>query len=445
MKEFYLKNLLLHNYRRFEDLEIELNPQMNVLIGKNAAGKTTILEAVNVMLGAYLSAYKKYVSSQYVWNISETDILQKTMQQGSQNALVAPTIPQFPCKVGCSMNWDGKEIEYQRIVEKDGGRTKFDGKNPMQPRVTKWEKAIASADGTDLEEIYPLVLYLSSARLWNENKNGEFTQIPNRMEAYKRCLDDKRGSQSAFAYIQLLANISAEERDGKPLPVYDAIMEAVQYSMGEELSEKRSVLYSSRYKEIAVKNEDGTVIRFASLSDGYRNIIKIVTDIATKMCILNPQLEKDVLKLTPGIVVIDELDLSLHPTWQKRIVRILKTLFPKVQFICATHSPFIVQSLGAGELIPLDDIQGDKYSGESIEDIAEDFMQVSTPQYSERKEKMYKAAEEYFAALERSTSAAEIQELKGKMDVLSAEYSDNPAYCALIQQKYLEKKIKVEA
>lgn len=91
------------------------------------------------------------------------------------------------------------------------------------------------------------------------------------------------------------------------------------------------------------------------LSDGYRNIIKIVTDIAVKMCILNPYLGKDTLKETPGVVIIDKLDLSLHPTWQKQIVRILKELFPKIQFICATHSPFIIQSLEHGELIALDE------------------------------------------------------------------------------------------
>ena len=122
-------------------------------------------------------------------------------------------------------------------------------------------------------------------------------------------------------------------------------MNAVRYSLQEELLPGQQVLYSSRYGGIAVKNADGTIIDFAALSDGYRNVIKIVTDIATKMCILNPYLQGDTLKKTPGVVVIDELDLSLHPTWQRRIVRILKELFPKVQFICATHSPFIVQSL----------------------------------------------------------------------------------------------------
>lgn len=131
-------------------------------------------------------------------------------------------------------------------------------------------------------------------------------------------------------------------------------MDAAKYSMREELEPGQEVLFSSRLGEIAVKNTDGTVINFSALSDGYRNVIKIVTDIATKMCILNPYFGKETLQKMPGIVVIDELDLSLHPTWQRRIVGILKNLFPKVQFICATHSPFIIQSLDSGELIILD-------------------------------------------------------------------------------------------
>ena len=340
--------------------------------------------------------------------------------------------------------WDKKEIFYKRSLEKEGGRTKFIGSNPMKDKVGQWEKAIKSADGADTDQIYPLVLYLSSARLWNENRTNEMERIPNRMDAYQRCLDKKRSSQSAFEYIKLLGNLASEENDGIPLPAYKIIMEAVRYSVKEELEEGQKVIYSSRYGEIAIKNADGTVIDFSALSDGYRNVIKIVTDIATRMCILNPYLGDKTLKETPGIVVIDELDLSLHPTWQKRIVRILKELFPKVQFICATHSPFIIQSLEPGELIVLDSILDDEYSGQSIEDIAEDIMNVPMPQYSEKKQKMYEAAEEYFTALNGCTSAEELNYLKEKLDVLSAEYSDNPAYHALMKQKYIEKKVEIE-
>lgn len=183
-------------------------------------------------------------------------------------------------------------------------------------------------------------------------------------------------SQSSFEYIKLLGGLAAEENNGIPLPAYQVIMNAVRYSLQEELPFGHQVLFSSRYGEIAVKNPDGTVMDFMALSDGYWNVIKIVTDIATKMCILNPYLGGNALQMTPGVVVIDELDLSLHPTWQRRIVRILKELFPKIQFICATHSPFIIQSLEPGELVALDTALDEEYSGQSIEDIAEDIMMV---------------------------------------------------------------------
>ena len=438
MEQFYLKNIQLFHFRKFEDVTYELNPRMNVVIGRNASGKTTVLEAATVILGAYLAAFKEYVPSRYGHNISDNDVLKKSVRP-LKNIAMTSTIQQFPCTITSQFMWDKKIKKCIRSLEKEGGRTKFIGKNPMRDEVEKWENAIKAVDGSDAGQIYPLVLYLSSARLWNENRAGEMDRIPGRTDAYQRCLDPKRGNQTSFEYIKLLGNLAAEENNGIPLPAYEVIMEAVQYSLQEELEPGQQVLYSSRYGELALKKPDGTVINFSALSDGYRNVIKIVTDIATKMCILNPYLGKETLKMTPGVVVIDELDLSLHPTWQRRIVDILKNLFPKVQFICATHSPFIIQSLEPGELITLDTILDEEYSGQSIEDIAEDIMNVPIAQYSDKKVKMYKAAEEYFYALNQGTSEKELQELKKRLDVLSAQYSDNPAYNAWMQQKYFEK------
>ena len=443
MERFYLKNIELLNFRRFSNSTYELNPRMNIFIGKNASGKTTVLEAATVILGAYLTAFKEYVPSRFGHNISDNDVLMKALKP-VKNVAVTASVKQFPCTVSSQIMWDSKTVECVRTLEKEGGRTKFIGQNPMREMVAEWEKAIKAADGSDEGQIYPLVLYLSSARLWNENRTGEIDKIPGRTDAYQRCLDPKRGNQTSFEYIKLLGSLASEENDGIPLPSYEVIMDAVKYSLEEEMSPGQQALYSSRYGEIAVKNPDGTVINFSALSDGYRNVIKIVTDIATKMCILNPYLGKDTLKKTPGVVVIDELDLSLHPTWQRRIVRILTELFPKVQFICATHSPFIIQSLEPGELIALDTILDEEYSGQSIEDIAEDIMMVPVAQYSEKKLKMYQAAEEYFHALKGNVSKERLQELKERLDVLSAEYSDNPAYSAWMKQKYLEKTVEMD-
>lgn len=228
--------------------------------------------------------------------------------------------------------------------------------------------------------------------------------------------------------------------------MYDTILNAVNKAFGDELSPGERVIFSTRYERdiVALQMKDGTVVPFTSLSDGYRNVIKIIVDIATRMCILNPYQKENALKNTPGIVVIDEIDLSLHPTWQRKIIGILKELFPRIQFICATHSPFIIQSLEEGELITLDQQLDSEYSGESIEDIAEDVMGVEMAQYSEKKRKMYKAAQNYLKALERAESQEDLDALRNEMDRLEAMYSENPAYLALIEQENLVKKQEVK-
>lgn len=441
--------LRVSNFRKFSEASYTLNSRMNVFAGRNGSGKTALLEAVNILLGAYLAAFKTYVPSRFVFNISKSDAHLKTQISEDSSVLTTGGIQQYPCKVSCKLLWGSSDepIEFQRVLLKAEGRTMFDGSNPMQPTVVSWEEKIAQANHADEDLVFPIVLYLSSARLWNENKSTpRQTEVYSRTDAYNRCLDGKHGTELAFGYINMLQSVAAEERDGTPFPAYTAIMEAVNTALRDELDTGESVIFSTRYGKdiVALKTVDGTVVPFASLSDGYRNVIKIILDIAARMCILNPYLQENALKETPGVVVIDELDLSLHPTWQKRIIPILKELFPKVQFICATHSPFIIQSLEPGELITLDQPVTEAYSGESIEDIAENHMGVEMPQYSDKKIKMMEAAERFYQALEQNDSQEQIDALRRELVRLEAEYSDNPAYLALIRQEYTARRLEVE-
>lgn len=452
MCNFRIKELTVTNYRKFEQRTFRLNPTMNVFAGKNGSGKTAVLEAAVVIMGAYLSAYKTYVPSQYVFNLSgdpeNGDAHKKVLTSQQEDVLTAGGVAQYPCKVSCTAIWgeESNEISFQRIIEKEGSRTKFSGKNPMQPKVVEWEKTIEKADHSDSELILPLVLYLSSARLWNENNSTKKVRLYNRTEAFSYCLEKKHGAELAFGYVKRLKDVAEEERRKNNFPAYDTILNAVNEAFSDELSAEERVIFSTRYGRdiVALQMKDGTVVPFSSLSDGYRNVIKIILDIAARMCILNPYQKGNALKNTPGIVVIDEIDLSLHPTWQRKIINILKQLFPKIQFICATHSPFIIQSLEEGELITLDQTLDSEYSGESIEDIAEDVMGVEMPQYSEKKRKMYEATKEYLIALQQSKSEKDLAALRKKMNELEALYSENPAYLALIEQENLVKEQEVK-
>src|SRR5262249_11163480 len=94
---------------------------------------------------------------------------------------------------------------------------------------------------------------------------------------------------------------------------------------------------------------------FANLSDGQQGTIVLIADIARRMCLLNPHLGQDVLTRTNGLVAIDELDVHLHPAWQREILHTLRRSFPMIQIIATSHSPQMVGGLQPFEICILKD------------------------------------------------------------------------------------------
>jgi len=138
--------------------------------------------------------------------------------------------------------------------------------------------------------------------------------------------------------------------------------------------------------------------------------------------------------LGAGLVLIDEIELHLHPTWQRQVVEKLRTTFPNIQFVATTHSPFVIQSLRPGELINLDPEEFGEYADKSIEDIAENVMGVELPQKSDRYRQMMAAAEAYFRLLrEPQPAAGAVDNAERQLNELSAPFSDDPAFQALLK------------
>ena len=117
------------------------------------------------------------------------------------------------------------------------------------------------------------------------------------------------------------------------------------------------------------------------LSDGYKCTISLIADIAYRMALLNPQLFDKVLTETEGIVLIDEIDLHLHPTWQKRILKDLMNIFPKVQFIVSTHAPEVINSVKSDSIVILKNnavlSAADETYGKDANTILREVMEVS--------------------------------------------------------------------
>jgi predicted ATP-binding protein involved in virulence len=92
-------------------------------------------------------------------------------------------------------------------------------------------------------------------------------------------------------------------------------------------------------------SDEAIVLPVSLTSDGIKAAFSLVADIAYRCVRLNPLYGADACKLTQGVVMIDEVDLFLHPAWQQRILPDLQRIFPKIQFIVTTHSPQVISSV----------------------------------------------------------------------------------------------------
>ncbi|MEZ4863519.1 MAG: AAA family ATPase [Caldilineaceae bacterium] len=210
----------------------------------------------------------------------------------------------------------------------------------------------------------------------------------------------------------------------------------VKAALQQALEGCRRVDYHLRLG-LLVEIEGQPRLPFGMLSDGQRNMLAMVGDLAIKAAQLNPHLGETVLRATPGVVLIDELDLHLHPRWQQHIVEDLRRLFPEVQFIATTHSPFIIQTLRTGELISLDTQPIPETGNLGVEEIARGLMNVPRPEVSPRYREMVDVAQNYLATLAEAKEEPpqKLAAFKARLAESIEPYADNPAYQAFLEMK----------
>ncbi|PZV15059.1 MAG: AAA family ATPase [Pseudanabaena sp.] len=430
-----IRQLELKNFRCFDQKTFEFSDQFNVLIGDNGTGKSAILDALAIGVGSFFLGIDRINSR----NIFKDEVRHIVNTENETPTLTAV----LPCIVYCKGYFeDVQELSWSRELRIDGGKTTREGAK----EITKYARDLQTKsqirdiqqasfrkqEKDDRRLVLPVISYYGTGRLRNQNKKTVVeTLSPNsRFRGYENCLIDSYDLQKIIRWFKTQEFASLQKQ--KTIGVLYAVKEAIKTCMDDW----EDVRFDVHLDELVATSKNGKTLPFRMLSDGVRNMIGMVADIAYRSAVLNPHLEANAPKETQGIVVIDEIDLHLHPNWQRRVVDDLKRTFPKIQFFATTHSPFIIQSLHPNELIDLDNRDGEYYN-KSIEDIAEDVMGVDLPQQSERWKSMMQAAEEYYRVLEQADNASEeeVDRLKRRLDELSMPYSDDPAYHAFLKME----------
>lgn len=459
--------LRIQNFRGYENREFILHPEFNLVVGENGAGKTSFLEAAAVAVGSWLLGIRGHDSRA----IREQDVrkLREMVEKRYRE------LPQYPVRVaakgtihiakvardastgeiGYEEEPREKTVEWSRFIDGVGGRTKADAKG-----LKSIAEAMASAVYKNQPRVLPLIRYFGAGRLWESVRDSdkkalskhkgkqpaelaedaddldkamaEYEQLSEPFYGYRMSVDKRCNPDDLIRWIAFERRNELDEDEKSPA------LHLVYRAIESMLPEIKSVHYSNKLGALVLHHRDGSKPTFNELSDGYRNIVAIAADIAIKAAMLNPQLAEKALEMTPGVVLVDELDLHLHPKWQRRVIEDLRRTFPRIQFICTTHSPFLIQSLRSGEeLIVLDGQPTADLGNMSVEEIAQGIMGVANPQVSQRYGKMKGVARQYLESLEESakTPAEKLAEFKERLADSIAPYADNPAFQAFLEMK----------
>ncbi|WP_437547078.1 AAA family ATPase [Sorangium sp. So ce367] len=378
-----IDEIRLSNFRAFERFALHLEPRLTVLVGRNGTGKTTVLEGLAVALGAWLSFFNASRDDRPIPKSAARFVT--TMHGG-----VPSTATCYPVRVEASGETPLGHVAWARELRGADSRTttgvtKSGREGPLEatrfmPRGI--EDAISGAEPIAL----PVLAYYGTGRLWHHkrDRNPERAGLKSRLQGYRASLEaasDQKGFEAWMAWreedrVQRLAR-AAEE--GRPLSeVRSPELEGVSAAACACLEGARRIYYSANHQELRVDFLDGSSLPFGALSDGQRNLIAVAADIAWRATQLNPQLGAEAPARATGVVLIDEVDLHLHPAWQWRVLDDLLRAFPGIQFVVTTHSPQVMSAAPRGSVRLLDpDHQAhrvERISGKDTNTILEDIL-----------------------------------------------------------------------
>ncbi len=411
-----IKDISIQNFRGFEDCSLQFNRQMTVVIGDNGAGKTTILEALSFVLGTFFLG----IDGAKLRSLKDAEKRKVILSPESFEI-------QLPFKIAVNHSLEGQTYSWYRASNKVRGGVSYKEANALINRAKYLNEQIR-IKGAEAVEL-PLLAYYGVERFAEKRQKKAYAKGSSRIDGYYSALDPRSIKRKFFDWFKTLEDEALKFNKNKKL--YTAFTAAIV----EMVPQWKNIHFSWLHNDILGQLENGNWLPFHQMSDGYRNIIRIAADIAYRAIKLNPHLGAEAVKNTEGVVLIDEIDMHLHPKWQRHIIADFKRTFPKIQFIVTTHSPFIVQSLLSDEIINLNGNRMPENPQNLSIDENISFMGVDNirSRFFEEKENL---VSEYLSLLEKENFS---ERSAAKLDELLEKVSADPVLVAKLKIERLAK------
>lgn len=328
-----LKQLSLRNFRLFGEKEqlLKFNSGKNVtvLVGNNGCGKSSILDAIAISISTFTSNFP----GQSIKQFKESDV-HITEDEDYGDYLQVESVFET------SYNGDIDILRYRQ-----GNLKAPEG---VLKNVNSYAELLMAKINKEENCVLPVVAYYGTGRgqIKAPERKRDFKKAFTRWDAYTGALDASANFRQFIEWFDLMEDEERREKESrrdwdyksKPL---ESVRKALTTFVGDKFSNPRMMIHPLRFiMDESIGEDKIRQLRIEQLSDGYKIVTAMVADIASRMAEANPDMD-DPLQ-SNGIVLIDEVDLHLHPKWQRTIIGSLTKTFPNIQFIVSTHSPIIL-------------------------------------------------------------------------------------------------------
>lgn len=341
-----IKSICITNFRAIEYAEVTLDPYLTVLVGDNATGKTAILDAIAAALSFVIEGGDRRFSRSIAAKDFRVVGLSNPMGEVHRSDSMKLTVNEFSGNDWeCFFNLD---IDARRQVVRGDSTSSGSHNYRAMLKDDRFIAPIIASYGADRASPLPRSHLESS---YAKRRSISF----GRSSGYIGALDGRAAYEEAVDWFEAIDSLELRN-NREAVGVYrDSRLDAVRKAISQlvpEISNPRMVGLPPRLMlDVNLPGRPVDSLSVEQLSGGYRAMLALVIDISRRMADLNPDLPEP-LK-AEGVVLIDEIDLHLHPRWQQLVVNGLRTVFPNVQFILTTHSPQVLTTISSKNILNL--------------------------------------------------------------------------------------------
>jgi predicted ATP-binding protein involved in virulence len=353
----YIESLQIQNIRAIENFEMNFqnSPGWHVLIGDNGSGKSTIIRSIALAL----IGPEQALGLRADW----ADWIKKGSTQGKIELKISSTAPYD--KITGSGRARKSLISNTISFKNENGFIRFSGeKTKPDPTRRNWGHG----------EGWFSVAYGPYRRF--EGGNPDWTKVfysQPKLGAHLSAFGEDVALTEAIDWLIKLNYQILEQRESEGL-----LENLKKFINSKDFLPNNTALENISSEGVTFKDGNGSLISVNQMSDGYRSILSLTFELLRQLIRtygsvkVFKNIKKDIMSIDlPGVVLIDEIDVHLHPTWQTRIGKWLTQYFPNIQFIVSTHSPLVCRAAENGSIWRLSS-QGSKGNGFEIKDDEKD-------------------------------------------------------------------------